>query len=82
MIGLTRTQLMDMNIKQCSTMHGIILDQQKTSMILYCFVGRLATAFAITTLIEADYSILKREKRKNQALTDLSMEGVFQTNKN
>jgi hypothetical protein len=46
------------------------------------FVGGLAFAFANTTSIEADYSILKWEKNKNRTLlTDLSLEGVFQAKK-
>jgi hypothetical protein len=70
MIQLTRTHMMDMTIKQCST---------KDFNDLHCIVGRLASAFANTTLIEAYYSILKWEKSKNQAsLTDLSLGGVFQ----
>jgi hypothetical protein len=81
MIGLTRT-LMDMTIKRCSTVDGMTLDQEKTSMIPCCFVGMLASGFAKTNLIEVDYSILKRKKSRNQALTDLSMEGVFQTHIN
>jgi hypothetical protein len=46
---------------------------------VHCFVGRLESAIDNTTLIAADYSILKWEKSKSPvSLTDLSLEGVFQ----
>ena len=46
---------------------------------LRAFSGGLATAFANTTSVESDFSILKWEKSDNShALTNLSLEGVFQ----
>jgi hypothetical protein len=46
---------------------------------LRAFVGGLATAFANTTSVESDFSILKWEKDSHRtALTNLSLEGVFQ----
>jgi hypothetical protein len=46
---------------------------------LRAFVGGLATAFANTTSVESDFSILKWEKDSNRtALTSLALEGVFQ----
>ena len=47
---------------------------------LRSFVGGLATAFANTTSVESDFSILKWEKDSNRtSLTNLSLEGIFQT---
>jgi len=47
---------------------------------LRSFCGGLATAFANTTSVESDFSILKWEKDEFRAsMTDLSLEGIFQT---
>jgi hypothetical protein len=44
------------------------------------FAGGLATAFANTTTVESDFSILKWEMDEfRQALLNLSLEGIFQT---
>ena len=45
---------------------------------LRSFCGGLAVAFANTTSVESDFSILKWEKDDNRtALTNLSLEGIF-----
>ena len=47
---------------------------------LRAFCGGLATAFANTTSVESDFSILKCEKNAfRTSLMALSLEGVFQT---
>jgi hypothetical protein len=43
------------------------------------FCSGLATAFANTTSVESDFSILKWEKDDNRSsMTDLTLEGIFQ----
>ena len=43
------------------------------------FCGGLASAFANMTSVESDFSVLKWEKdERRTALTDLSLEGIFQ----
>lgn len=56
------------------------LPAQPTLRHLRAFCGGLATAFANTTSVESDFSILKCEKDAfRSSLTALSVEGVFQT---
>ena len=46
---------------------------------LRAFAGGLATAFANTTSVESDFSILKWEKDSNRtAMSSLALEGIFQ----
>ncbi len=52
----------------------------KTFVHLRSFCDGLVTAFANTTSVESDFSILKCEKDSfRQSLTALSVEGIFQT---
>jgi hypothetical protein len=56
------------------------LPAQPTLYHLRAFCGGLATAFANTTTVESDFSILKCEKDAYRvSLMALSLEGVFQT---
>jgi hypothetical protein len=49
-------------------------------LTLRSFCGGLATAFANTTSVESDFSILKWEKDEHRSsMTNLSLEGIFQT---
>jgi hypothetical protein len=56
-----------------------VVPQQARVERLRAFVGGLATAFANTTSVESDFSILKWEMDENRTcLMHLSLEGIFQ----
>jgi hypothetical protein len=56
-----------------------VVPQQARVERLRAFVGGLATAFANTTSVESDFSILKWEMDDNRTcLMHLSLEGIFQ----